>query len=91
MTVREDAPFSRLDIVNFLEAKGIETRPIEAGNMIDQPSMKGQKYRVVGDARNAKLIRKNSFFIGCHPGLTREDLEYVVNSFDEFFERTIKK
>jgi CDP-6-deoxy-D-xylo-4-hexulose-3-dehydrase len=91
ITVREDAPFTRLDIVNFLEAKGIETRPIEAGNMIDQPSMKDQKYRVVGNAKNARLIRKNSFFIGCHPGLTREDLEYVVKTFDEFFERTIKK
>jgi dTDP-4-amino-4,6-dideoxygalactose transaminase len=53
--------------------------------------MKGKKYRVVGSARNARLIRKNSFFIGCHPGLTREDLEYVVRTFDEFFERAIKK
>jgi len=92
--IRENAPFSRLDIVNYLERNGIETRPIEAGNIVDQPCMRGQKFRVVGDLKVARHIRKNGFFVGCHPGLTREDLDYIVNVFTEFLEkhrRTIDK
>jgi len=87
ITIREGSPFSRLDLVNFLESNGIETRPIEAGNMIDQPSMKGKNYRVVGTAKNAKIIRQNSFFIGCHPAVTSDDIDYVANVFDQFFSK----
>lgn len=83
--VREDAPFTRLELVNYLEANGIETRPIEAGNMVDQPCMRGVRYRVVGNLRNSQLIRKNGFFIGCHPSLSKDDLDYVILTFENFF------
>jgi len=89
MIVREDAPFTRLDLVNHLEANGIETRPIEAGNMDDQPCMEGVKYRVVGNLKNARHVRKDGFFIGCHPGLTQGDLDWVVRVFDDFMERYV--
>lgn len=85
--VREDAPFSRLDLVNHLEKNSIETRPIEAGNMDDQPCMEGVKYRVVGNLKNARHIRKNGLFIGVHPGLTSEDLERIVDTLTMFLEK----
>jgi CDP-6-deoxy-D-xylo-4-hexulose-3-dehydrase len=85
--IRENAPFSRLDMVNHLERNGIETRPIEAGNIVDQPCMRGQRFRVVGELKVARHIRKNGFFVGCHPGLTREDLDYMVSVFADFLEK----
>lgn len=85
--VREGAPFTRIDMVNHLEKNGIETRPIEAGNMADQPCMEGVKYRVKGDLTNARHIRENGFFIGCHPGLSVEDLKRIVNVFASFMEK----
>lgn len=85
--VREDAPFTRLDIVTHLEQNGIETRPIEAGNIVDQPCMQDVQFRVVGELKYARHVRRNGFFIGVHPGLTKEDLDYMVNVFTDFLER----
>jgi CDP-6-deoxy-D-xylo-4-hexulose-3-dehydrase len=85
--IREDAPFTRLDLITHLEQNGIETRPIEAGNIVDQPCMQEVRYRVVGELKYARLVRKNGFFVGVHPGLTREDLEYMINVFSDFFEK----
>jgi CDP-6-deoxy-D-xylo-4-hexulose-3-dehydrase len=85
--VKEDAPFSRFEIVDHLEKNGIETRPIEAGNMLDQPCMQGLNYRVAGSVKFSELIRKNGFFIACHPGLTRDDLEYMADTATQFLEQ----
>lgn len=85
--VRENAPFRRLELITHLEQNGIETRPIEAGNMADQPCMQGVQYRIVGELKYARHVRKNGFFIGVHPSLTKEDLEYMVNIFSDFLEK----
>jgi dTDP-4-amino-4,6-dideoxygalactose transaminase len=33
----------------------------------------------------AKRINERGFYIGCHDGLTRDDLDYVLESFEEYF------
>lgn len=85
--VRENSPFTRLDLANNLEQNGVETRPIEAANMADQPCMEGVKYRVVGDLKIARHVRKDGLFIGVHPGLSKEDLERMVEIITSFLEK----
>jgi len=89
MTVRADAPFSRNEIVQYLGKKKIGTRYLFAGNLIKQPSFIDNqvKYRVVGELSNTDIIMKETFWIGCYPGLTKAMLEYVVKSFNSFLER----
>jgi CDP-6-deoxy-D-xylo-4-hexulose-3-dehydrase len=85
--VKDDAPFTRFDIADHLEKNGVETRTIEAGNMVRQPALEGKNYHVFGELINADKIWKNGFMVGCHQGLVKEDLDYMIQVFAEFLER----
>lgn len=86
ITIKEDAPFSRKELTDFLESKGLETRPIGTGNMANQPVMKYINHRVDGDLKMAKMIDKQSFFFGCHEKVSEDQREGIVGYFKEFFD-----
>jgi len=86
LTVREGTTFSRDEIVNYLELKRIATRPLFAGNITRQPAYMGVPHRIVGNLANTDIIMKNTFWVGVHPGLTDEMIDYVVDSFVDFLE-----
>lgn len=89
LTVKEDAPFNRNDIVQFLREKNIATRYLFAGNLVKQPYFINNKvnYRAVGDLKNTDLAMSNTLWIGVYPGLTAEMMEYMVDCFEEFISR----
>jgi len=89
ITVKESAPFSKNDLINFLSSKLIDTRPLFAGNITKQPYFKNTSYRVVGNLKNTDLIMHNTFWIGVFPGLTKEMLEYIVSQFNVFIKKYI--
>ena len=84
LTVRDTAPFSRKDIVQHLERNRIETRNLFAGNILRHPGFESIRHRVVGSLDNSDIITERTFFVGCYPGLTPEQIEYVVDTFAEF-------
>jgi NDP-hexose-3,4-dehydratase len=84
LTVLPDAPFSRRELVAFLESRKIGTRQVFAGNLTRHPAYQGLNYRTVGDLRNSDLITEYSFWIGVHPGLTDEMVDYMASSVCEF-------
>jgi CDP-6-deoxy-D-xylo-4-hexulose-3-dehydrase len=86
ITVRKNVGFGRKEIVEFLEGKNIETRMLFGGNLLRQPGFENIKYRVIGDLKNTDIILQDTFFIGVYPGLTKEKLDYIISSFEEFFE-----
>jgi len=85
ITVKESAPFSKNDLVNFLASKLIDTRPLFAGNITKQPYFKNIPHRIVENLENTNLIMNNTFWIGVFPGLTQEMLQYVIEGFKKFF------
>ena len=87
ITIKKNSPFSREKLTKFLESKGIETRPIMSGNYIEQPAAKLINYQKHGELNNAKLIMRNSFFIGNHHKVTQKERELVINSFNDFFKQ----
>ena len=87
ITIKKNSPFSREKLTKFLESKGIETRPIMSGNYIEQPAAKLINYQKHGELNNAKLIMRNSFFMGNHHKVTQKERELVVNSFNDFFKQ----
>lgn len=89
LTVRSGAPFDRKGIVRHLQEKKIGTRYLFAGNLIKQPYFINNeiKHRVAGKLSNTDIIMKDTFWIGCYPGLSKEMLEYVIDSFDSFLAR----
>ncbi len=82
--VKEDAPFTRSEIVNYLEENKIATRMLFAGNLIKQPAYENMKYRVFGTLENTDLVMNNLFWIGVYQGITKEKLDYVVKVIDRF-------
>jgi len=85
ISVKEDAGFSRNDIVTFLENNKIETRNLFAGNMIKQPAYMDVEKRVIGDLKNTDFVMNNTFFIGVYPGNDKQQVDYVIEKFEEFF------
>ena len=87
ITITENAPFSRKKMTDFLESKGIETRPIMSGNFTEQPVSKLLQWEKYGELKNSRLIMRNSFFIGNHLQILEKEKEYVADTFDEFFKQ----
>ena len=87
LTIRKNRGFDRRDLVNYLTQKSIETRPFFAGNIIRQPAYQNIDFRVSGNLKNTDLAMNNTFFIGCHPLLTEEMIDYTINSFKNYFKK----
>ena len=85
MVLKDSAPFNRSDICNFMNDKGIETRPIIAGNLARQPGTLLYPHRVSGSLTAADHVMENGFSIGVHQSLTPQAKEYVISVFEEFF------
>ena len=89
--VKQDAPFTRVGIVNYLEKNQIATRMLFGGNLTKQPAYENIKYRVAGFLKNTDLVMNNLFWIGVYPGITKEKLEYIFKVFGEFLENYARK
>lgn len=90
LTVRDSAPFTRSDIVDYLEENLIQTRPYFAGNIMLQPAY--SHLMNPKDARDnfpvATMVMRNTFFHGTSPVITPEQIEYIgekINGFMSLF------
>ena len=85
--VKESAPFTLKDITGFLQSKGIETRPIIAGNMARHPALKMFAHRVSGSLENCDKVMTQGFAIGCHHAIDASACDYVIGCVDEFMQQ----
>jgi CDP-6-deoxy-D-xylo-4-hexulose-3-dehydrase len=84
IVIKEGVPFSRKELVNHLEKDNIETRAFMAGDLSRQPAYVDTNWRMPFDMPNTKTLLNNAFFIGCHPFVTSDQEEKIINSFNEF-------
>jgi len=87
LTVRDDAPFERAELVRHLESRMIGTRMLFAGNLTRQPAYRDVEYRVVGELTNSDTVMTRTFWVGVYPSLTTEMLDYVAETIREFATR----
>jgi len=73
---------SRKKLREDLEKRGIETRALFGSIPTQQPSMKNFKKEYLGKIPNSDYLGKNGFYIGCHQYLKKDDLDYIIDSFD---------
>ncbi len=78
--------FTKTDMTNFLETKGIETRDMLP--LTNQPIYKKMfgedfedKYPV------SKWVNNNGFYIGCHQEVGEKQIEHIKNTFWDFFKK----
>jgi CDP-4-dehydro-6-deoxyglucose reductase, E1 len=84
ITVRDNAPVSRLDLLTYLDQNKVGTRLLFAGNLSRQPYMAGRNYRISGDLTNTDIVMNNTFWIGVHPALSREMLEFAARKIEMY-------
>lgn len=87
MSVREDAPFERNQLIAWLTERKIGTRLLFGGNLTRQPAYINQPWRVAGTLDRTDFAMNNSFWVGVYPGLSAEMLDYIVESIGEFVKR----
>jgi CDP-6-deoxy-D-xylo-4-hexulose-3-dehydrase len=80
LTVKPDAPFSRNELVQWLDARRIATRQLFAGNLLRQPAYRDVPHRVVGELTNTDLVMRGTFWLGVYPGITDAMVDYVVDN-----------
>jgi len=84
ITLKENAPVSRLDMLTYLDQNKVGTRLLFAGNIIYQPYMVGANFKVSGELYNTNRIMNQSFWIGVQPALTEEMLEFVCKKIENY-------
>lgn len=73
----------KVAVTRFVEAHGVQTRALFAGNLIKHPCFdemraSGKGYRVVGDLANTDRIMRDTFWVGLYPGMTDEKIDYIA-------------
>jgi len=91
LTIRQDAPFTRTQIVDHLENNLIQTRPYFAGNIMLQPAYSHLMDQNV--ARDhypmATYTMTRSFFHGTSPVIKPEQIDYIGTCVDQFMKSFI--
>lgn len=84
IVIRDLTP-ARDELIRFLEEHQIETRYMLP--LLNQPIYR----RLFGDLEPAfpvaRTINARGFYIGCHQGLSQDDLDYILEMFAQFFAR----
>ena len=86
ITIKNEAPFKRKNIVDFFETNKIQTRPYFAGNIMLQPAYNGliDKNEVIAKYPIARKITTDTFFLGTSPVITSEQIEYIKETLSNF-------
>ena len=92
ITVREDAPFTRTELAKELDQKKIGNRMLFGGNLVRQPVFvqlrrdNPSAMRIAGELPGADRIMNHTLFLGTYPGLTMEQIDYMVKVIRDFVE-----
>ena len=79
ITITRKSPISRFELIQKLDEARIGTRLLFAGNLVRQPSMADQTYRVAAGLDVTDQVMHDTFWVGIHPALSEEMLSYVAS------------
>jgi len=84
ITVKGTANFTRRNFMEYLESKRIGSRLLFGGNLLLQPAFKSIPHKVFGTLENSDLITANAMWLGVHPGINDEKMDYVTSTVHNF-------
>lgn len=88
LVIKDEKAFTRNEIVKYLEQNNIETRPMLP--LLNQPIYKEIFGDIEKDYPVAQWINNNGFYVGCHHGLSKEELNMIIKTIHAFLENRIK-
>lgn len=87
LTIKKGAPFTRLEIMRYLEENNVQTRPIFTGNILKQPAFAHITHRVEKTCPVTNDIMQNGFVVGCHHGMKAMHLRQLQALFTAFLKK----
>ncbi len=85
ITVKDEAPISRNELIQKLNRVKIATRLLFGGNLLKQPAFEGTPRRVIGNLQNTDIAMNQTFWIGVWPGLTKPMLDFMIENLQREF------
>jgi len=88
LVIKQNKKFNRKKLQIYLEKNNIQTRTIFTGNILKQPVMKNKVFKYHKDCNPiADDVMKNGILIGCHQGMTIDDVSFICKKFTNFINR----
>lgn len=88
LTIKKNAPFTRLELVTHLEENNIQTRPVFTGNILKQPGFKNIPHRIADNkCPVTNGIMERGLIIGCHHGMDERHLKKIEKVFSSFLKK----
>ncbi len=84
ITLKDNAPVNRVDLLRYLDQYKIGTRLLFAGNLTRQPYMIGRNFRISERLTNTDIVMNNTFWIGVQPSLTEEMLAFASEKIEAY-------
>ncbi len=81
IVIKKDAPFTKEELVHYLEEWNIETRDMLP--LINQPVYASMGIQE-SDYPVASWVNNSGFYIGCHQGFSEKELTYIVDVLHQF-------
>jgi len=83
----KSSKFTKQEFVTYLEAKGIATREIFAGNITRQPVASTFYHEIFSNTKGSDYLMENAFWVGCWPGIFPDDLSYMLDVIHKFIKQ----
>lgn len=87
LTVAADANFTKHQLCAYLESRGVETRPLIAGNLARQSALQDERRVIAGDLPGADFVHDHAFYIGLASEDDPEGTGYVGECVRDFIEK----
>ena len=79
LIIKENAPYTRAELVRLLADNGIECRPIVTGNFLKNTSvLEYFDYEVSGSLERAEYLDVNGLFVGNHQNNIEEEIKLLA-------------
>jgi dTDP-4-amino-4,6-dideoxygalactose transaminase len=86
IVIRDPSVINRKELRKRLEDCGVENRPLFGCIPTQQTAYSFLSEEYKDRLPNAEYAGKNGFYIGCHQYLTRDDLDYIVDTFERILD-----
>ena len=87
--VKENAPFTRDQLVDYLDKQGIDTRDLFSSMPTQCPGFAYLGYKL-GEFPNAEYMGSHGFHIGVHQDINKEHIDYIFSVLKSFTEKAGK-
>ncbi|MBT7928757.1 lipopolysaccharide biosynthesis protein RfbH, partial [Candidatus Peregrinibacteria bacterium] len=78
--------FTRAELIAHLDKNKVGTRLLFGSNLLRQPAYRDIEYLVQDKLYNSDIVTEMTFWIGLHPSMTPEIMDYIISVFREFLE-----